>query len=90
MSDAKKYEGVVEKTIPNGKHGPYAVATVISLGTVTFSLDSNVWKEGRIPDSGTIVVLWDLTKKVAGWRANHARFLRPSDNDKTPQGDSKE
>lgn len=76
--------GIVQRTV-DGKHGPYAVASVVSLGNVTFSLDSHVWTEKDPPQRGEEVILSDLRKKRAGWRAHSVRFLRPSDSNQ--QGD---
>ena len=79
MSSEQEYQGIVEKVIPRGKHGPYAVACVSGVGLVTFALGDKVWCENRWPDQGTVVVLGDIRKKVAGWRAESGRFVRPSD-----------
>ena len=71
---------IVQKTIEEGQHGPFVVATSDQLkGSVTFSLDPEVWKEEERPENGTIVVLGKLQKKRAGWRAKSGRFLKPSD-----------
>ena len=78
----KSYEVVVEKIIPNGNHGPYGVGKVDDLGPVTFSLKPEVWKEKVWPEPGTYVVLSQVIKKRAGWRAQHGRFLQPSDEKK--------
>jgi hypothetical protein len=71
--------GVVQRTV-DGKHGPYAVVSVDSLGNVTFALDSPVWTEKDPPQRGEEVILSDIRKKRAGWRAHSARFRRPSDS----------
>ena len=75
------YQAVVEKIIPSGKHGPYAVARHEdeAIGVITFSLDAKVWQEKQYPEPGTIVVLSEVCKKRAGWRAMNGRFLKPSD-----------
>jgi len=73
------YLAIVEKLILDGKHGPYAVAKSEKIGAVTFALDSSVWLEKCMPDEGICVMLSDLRKKRAGWRAMSARFQRPSD-----------
>lgn len=75
----KGYRAIVEKIIQGGKHGPYAVARSEELGVVTFALDRNVWQEGDWPEAGTYVMLSELRKKRAGWRAQHGRFVGPSD-----------
>ena len=77
--DDTVYEGIVQKIIHHGRHGPYAVATVDKLGSVTFSLDGKVWTEKIYPDEGSCVMLSQVRKKRAGWRAEHGRFLQPSD-----------
>lgn len=73
------YVLIVQMVVKQGKHGPYAVAKSTELGSVTFSLDSPVWTENRYPERGVYVVLSDLQKKRAGWRAQQGRFLRPTD-----------
>jgi len=71
---------VVQKVIREGEHGPFAVATSDQLdGSVTFSLEPTVWKEKDCPEEGMIVLLEELRKKRAGWRAKKGRFLKPSD-----------
>jgi len=70
---------VVEKIVHNGKHGPYAVSSSEEVGLVTFSLRPEVWQENNLPERGSIVVLSEIRKKRAGWRANSGRFFRPSD-----------
>ncbi len=81
--ETKIYEAVVEKIIPQGDHGPYAVASCPKLGLVTFSLEPPVWEEEDWPEGGNIVILSTVRKKRAGWRAKHARFLQPSDEQST-------
>jgi hypothetical protein len=78
---------VVEMIDPNGKHGPYFEARpkdlkiLKRLGRITASLeDKKVWLEVDWPEEGLEVLLWDLRKKKAGWRAYKARFLRPEDD----------
>lgn len=75
------YEAVVEKIVPTGKHGPYCVSRCEKLNdtVVTFSLDPPVWTEEEWPEEGTYVVLTEVRKKRAGWRASKARFMRPED-----------
>lgn len=79
MPTDETVEAVVEKIIPEGKHGAYAVARSQTLGPITFSLDSNVWGEESWPELGTIVVLTNITKRPAGWRARMGRTFVPSD-----------
>jgi len=76
------YRAVVQKIVSNGKHGPFAVAGSEELGSVTFSLSATVWKGEQWPETGTYVVLSQVMKKRAGWRANHGRLLKPSDEKK--------
>lgn len=80
----KNYRAIVEKIIQGGRHGAYAVARSDELGSVTFSLDGNVWQESDWPEAGTYVMLWDMRKKRAGWRAQHGRFVEPSDEQQQP------
>lgn len=76
----KEIRAIVQKVVTEGEHGPYAVATSKEVeGSVTFSLESSVWQEPDLPESGTEVVLSELRKKRAGWRAMSARFFKPSD-----------
>ena len=77
--DNKSYSAVVQKVFPNGKHGPYAVASHADLGDVTFSLEPPVWEDVDWPDEGLTVVLSKIRKKRAGWRAYSGRFFGPSD-----------
>ena len=72
----------VIKIVPNGKHGAYAVVSIKDLGFVTFLLASPVWEEETWPEEGTSVVLSNVTKKRAGWRAGSVRFFRPTDEQK--------
>lgn len=76
------YTVVVDKVISNGNHGPYAVGNAEDLGLITFSLTPKVWREKEWPEPGTYVVLSQVIKKRAGWRAQHGRFLQPSDEKK--------
>lgn len=83
MAEETDYRAIVEKVIRSGPHGPYAVARSEQLGresgSVTFSLDPTVWHEDDWPEPGTHVVLSDIRKKRAGWRAASGRYLKPSD-----------
>lgn len=83
MTEGKSYQAVVEKVIPDGKHGPYAVARSQELGSVTFSLDPKVWKEDDWPEPGTCVMLSTIRKKRAGWRAKSGRYVKPSDDERS-------
>jgi hypothetical protein len=74
-----EFVAIVEKIVLSGKHGPYVLVRSDELGSITFSLDKSVWQEKDLPDEGIYVMLSDLRKKRAGWRAEHGRFLRPSD-----------
>lgn len=61
---------------------PYAVAeSPLVTGNITFTLtkDNSVWEENSHPEIGTFVVLSELRKRDAGWRALKARYLQPSD-----------
>lgn len=79
MEKPDEYRAVVQQII-EGKHGLYAVATSNQITeSITFSLDSNVWQEKEYPQNGYEVVLSDIRKKRAGWRAHSARFVRPTD-----------
>ncbi|MDD2913592.1 MAG: hypothetical protein PHS29_03085 [Candidatus Pacebacteria bacterium] len=75
-----EYQAIVEKIVINGHHGPYAVARSEDLGLVTFSLDEKVWQEKDFPEPGILVILSDIRKKRAGWRAYSGRFFQPYDS----------
>jgi hypothetical protein len=79
MADQNDYRAIVEKIYSHGPHGPYAVTSCDKLGSVTFSLDAVVWQESDRPEPGTYVILSQVRKKRAGWRAQKARFLEPAD-----------
>ena len=82
MADTQVYKAMVTTVCPHGLHGPYAVALFSGQqpdSYITFSLDSKVWKEDEWPETGVYVILSKIRKNSAGWRANHGRFLRPSD-----------
>ncbi len=79
MTNDKGYQAIVEKIILGGRHGPYAVARSPELGSITFSLDSEIWQEKDWPEPGICVMLSQIRKKRAGWRAKHGRFINPSD-----------
>jgi len=71
---------IVQKIIADGPHGPFAVTDSEQIeGSVTVSLSSPAWGEDQWPEEGTVVVLDDLRKKRAGWRAYAGRFFRPTD-----------
>ena len=89
MASEQHYCGKVDKVVAKGNHGPYAVARNDELGLVTFSLDPPVWQEGEYPENGTIVILSNIQKKSAGWRAKSGRFFRPSDEQRVQTEGSK-
>jgi hypothetical protein len=73
-------KAVVQKVVPGGKHGPFAVATSEGLdSSVTFSLEPTIWQEKEWPEEGMYVLLGKLRQKRAGWRAKTGRFFKPSD-----------
>jgi hypothetical protein len=80
MAKVDAIRGVIQKIHSDGRHGPYAIATVEGLGSVTFSLEKRVWDEEDKPEPGEIVMLSKLREKRAGWRAMQARYATPSDN----------
>jgi hypothetical protein len=71
--------GAVEKVVPAGRYGPYAVVRDSELGAITLSLSPPVWNENANPEPGTYVVLSQIRKRRAGWRAMSGRFMKPSD-----------
>ena len=59
------------------ERGNYAVAVPTNArprGSVTFSLHG-AWKNDRLPEPGDVVLLAQLVRKKAGWRAYDARPL---------------
>lgn len=75
-----RIKAIVQRVVPEGRHGPFAVATSDQLeGSVTFSLEPTVWKESERPEEGTVVYLSKIQQKRAGWRAKEGRFWKPSD-----------
>lgn len=86
----KRYTAVVSK-VENGTHGPYALAGSEELsGSISFSLKPPVWTERTHPEPGSVVILSDITKKRAGWRANSGRFFRPEDEKAEKQNKERE
>ena len=86
--DENSYKAVVQKIVRQGAHGPYAVATEAELVMVTFSLEPDVWEEKTWPEEGDVVVLSEIRKKRAGWRANRGRFLQQSDEKQKRKGEA--
>jgi hypothetical protein len=71
----------VVQDVLTGNHGRFVVTTSDSVvGSITFSLDEKVWQEASDPEPGEYVVLSDLRRKRAGWRAHSARHVRPDDD----------
>ncbi|MDP1619744.1 MAG: hypothetical protein Q8M12_01965, partial [bacterium] len=76
----KSIKAIVEKIFTAGPHGPYAIATAQGFtGSITFSLEPNVWQEQECPESGEVVFLCELREKRQGWRAKKGRYWIPSD-----------
>jgi len=73
----KPYRAIVEKVFKTGPHGPYAVARSKELGSITFSLKPETWKEEEWPEPRECVTLEKMRKHAAGWRAKEARFVKP-------------
>ena len=70
MQNESKMKAIVQKVIPRGNHGPFAIASSEKIdSSITFSLEPTVWKEDEWPEEGTVVLLGKLRKKRAGWRA---------------------
>lgn len=90
MVNVQGYQAIVEKIIRNGKHGPYAVARSKELGSITFSLNSDVEREKDWPEPGTYVMLSQVRKKRAGWRAQYWRFVEPSDEQQQSEGSNEQ
>lgn len=74
-------KAIVQRVVPKGPHGPFAVATSESFqgGSITFSLEPTVWQDRDWPKEGSVVCLWNLREKRLGWRAKKGRSWRLSD-----------
>lgn len=68
-------------SVKKGKQGMYAIAVCDTVaGSVTFSLNASVWQEKkRRVRIGDKVVLKNLRRSSAGWRAMSVRLMRPED-----------
>tara|TARA_B100000508_G_scaffold136238_1_gene129004 strand:+ start:145 stop:387 length:243 start_codon:yes stop_codon:yes gene_type:complete len=77
MSETGVFRVVVEKVIPKGRHGPYAVGRHDQVGSITFSLTGEVWAEDNNPEPGEIVYLSELREMQKGWRAYRAQRNAP-------------
>ncbi|MFI5240413.1 MAG: hypothetical protein ACHQUB_01770 [Candidatus Saccharimonadia bacterium] len=85
MEATEHLNATVQAVLP-GPHGPYVVATAVGLfGSITFALSEPVWLETDTPERGAMVVLSDLRRKQAGWRALSARYFRPEDEQSSIQ-----
>ena len=83
----KTIKAIVERVVIDGPHGPYVIATTQAFtGSVTFSLERNVWQEQGHPEPGEVVFLYELREKRQGWRAKKGRYWKPSD-EQTAQGE---
>jgi len=78
MPDTSVFRVVVEKIIPKGRHGPYAVGRHDEKGRITFSLTEEVWTGDSNPEPGEIVYLSDLHEMQKGWRAHRAQRNAPN------------
>lgn len=79
MTD-ESYRAIVERVVLRGRHGPYVVASSDDLeGSVTVSLESPVWQDSVVPERGMYLILSQVRKKRAGWRAFRGRLVQPSD-----------
>lgn len=81
-------EGIVTEHA-RGKHGLYMVAHSDQVktrgGWITF--DFNAWEEdpSKFPPKPGAKVLLKIHETTGGWRADEARFLRPSDSESEPE-----
>lgn len=72
------------KAIKEGHRGPYFEAECKiekEIMMVTVSLNRDVWQEKAWPEGGMEVIISDIRKKRAGWRAFKARFYRLYDKE---------
>ncbi len=82
-----EYVAVVGSIVAHGKHGAYAVSHCKQVdGAVTFGLNTPVWMECDWPEPGMEVLVTELRKKRAGWRAMKARYVQPEDIGLDKQG----
>ena len=52
----------------------YVVTTAeVAYGSITFSLNKEVWKEPKPPELGSKVILQDIRPESKGWRAYNVR-----------------
>ena len=79
---SEESQEVVEVVIAvngSGKHGPFA-KTLARIGgrseKVTFALE--LWKEGKLPESGDLVVM-SVYSKIEGWRARSVHLFGTAD-----------
>lgn len=79
MSTSESITATVTNVIQNGKHGPYAVVQDHEYGSITFSLEDDIWMEDDLPEIGETVHLSKLRHLQSGWRSNLVRRLTPSD-----------
>ncbi len=83
----REYQAIFEG-VESGDHGPYGVTRCDEMeGSITIHLTQKQVDRGRVPDNGTFLILSDLRRKPDGWRAQHWRYMRPSDekNSKSKQ-----
>jgi hypothetical protein len=70
--------GIVDRIVPDGPHGPYAVTKTDDPrigGFITFGMgnEENAWTEKIWPSEGDAIHLSNLKKRRGGWRAEKAR-----------------
>ncbi len=73
--------GIVRRVVRDEGREPYVVTTAESFqeGSITFSLNPQVWSEDRDPEPSSEVIMTKLEKRRNGWRALSARFRTPQD-----------
>ena len=71
---------VVHEIIPEGRHGPYVVASNDRLGSITFALTGNVWLGDSDPEYKEVISIpkSKLRMMEGGWRAMEVSRIYPS------------
>lgn len=81
LTSDQPIKAVVQKVVPEGKHGPFIVLTAEGFkGSITLSLEElRAWQGDNWPEQGEFIALKEVIQKRAGWRAKSGRYWNPSD-----------
>ena len=58
-----------------GTQGYVVTTAQVAYGSITFSLNEDVWNEPNPPEPGSKVILQDIRPDPKGWRAYNVRRL---------------